>query len=72
MYGSVYVYVHLCVHIHTYLPSPLLKQPGSNDTPIAISKTSIVFMVSKYHSPTKRTGFLGERADSRSGVLKVR
>lgn len=35
------------------------------------STSSYQVLCSKYHSPIKGTGFLGEKADSRVGIEKI-
>ena len=50
----MYTHTHSHTHIHVSMLNPL-KGPRTNDTPVAMSTTSVQIMVSKYHSPIQKT-----------------
>ena len=52
-------------YIHIF-PNGPLREPRSNETPIAMSKPSAQILISKYHFLIKEPEFLGEMVDCRA------
>ena len=65
---NVGVYMRAYIHI---FPNGPLREPRSNETPIAMSKPSAQILISKYHFLIKEPEFLGEMVDSRAGSRKI-
>lgn len=69
------VYVWVCIHTHN-TQLYLLRGPGSNDTPVAMSTPCGIILDYKYYSPTKETrvpwisdsGVRGEKIKDETGT----